>query len=266
MPPSAVHIQQLQWRVGQRRLLDIGELRIEAGERVALVGPNGAGKSSLLRVLGGFVRASSGSVSVLGQALGPEVWPRPSARDWRLVRRDVGQVMQGLHLVPRLTALENVVLGALARTPTMPAWRSWTRLYPQGLLDQAHAALHEMGLADRAQVRADRLSGGEKQKVSLARLRLQRPRMILADEPTSALDPRATLEACQTLRAMAEGLTLISVVHQMDLLPILADRVVGLSQGRVVLDVPVQQADAQRMAELFAQSPVHPESVAFLNT
>lgn len=173
--------------------------------------------------------------------------------------------MQGLHLVPRLTALENVVLGALARAPAMPAWRRWTRLYPQDLLDQAHAALHEMGLADRAQVRADRLSGGEKQKVSLARLRLQRPRIILADEPTSALDPRATIEACNALRAMAEGLTLISVVHQMDLLPILADRVVGLSQGRVVLDLPVQQADGPRMAELFAASSTHPEPVALTN-
>jgi phosphonate transport system ATP-binding protein len=265
MPQAAIHLQQLQWRVGQRRLLDIAELRIEAGERVALVGPNGAGKSSLLRVLGGFVRASSGAVSVMGQALGPDVRPAPSAQDWRQVRRDVGQVMQGLHLVPRLTALENVVLGALARAPAMPAWRSWTRLYPQDLLDQAQAALHEMGLADRAQVRADRLSGGEKQKVSLARLRLQRPRIILADEPTSALDPRATIEACHALRAMAEGLTLISVVHQMDLLPILADRVVGLSQGRVVLDLPVQQADGPRMAELFAASSTLPEPVALTN-
>ncbi len=263
MPQPAVHLEQLQWRVGQRTLLDIAHLRIASGERVALVGPNGAGKSSLLRVLGGFVRASSGAVSVLGQALGPDVRPVPSARDWRQVRQDVGQVMQGLHLVPRLTALENVVLGALARTPTMPAWRSWTRLYPQDLLDQAHAALQEIGLADRAQVRADRLSGGEKQKVSLARLRLQRPRIILADEPTSALDPRATLEACQALRAMAEGLTLISVVHQMDLLPLLADRVIGLSQGRVVLDVPVQQANASCMAQLFEQgNPFLEPSVA----
>lgn len=90
MPQAAIHLQQLQWRVGQRRLLDIAELRMEAGERVALVGPNGAGKSSLLRVLGGFVRASSGAVSVLGQALGPDVRPAPSAQDWRQVRRDVG--------------------------------------------------------------------------------------------------------------------------------------------------------------------------------
>lgn len=257
---AAIDLEGLDVVVAGRRLLHIAQLHIAAGERVALVGPNGAGKSSLLRVLGGFLEPTYGRVSVLGRTWGPLDQPGLSAMALRNLRAEVGQVMQGLHLVPRLTARENAIVGALARPCAMPLWRSWSRLYPDHLIAEADQALAELGMADRAETRVDRLSGGERQKISLARLKLQRPRLILADEPTSALDPNATEDACQFLGTAAKGATLLSVVHNTDLLTLLADRVIGLAGGAIVFDLPVHAVSTQRLQALYADSQSPPST------
>lgn len=255
MKDAAIDIRNLRVEADGRLLLDMPALTLWTGERVALVGPNGAGKSSLLKVVGGFLPATRGSVTVLGRSFGGADAPALTRRQWRLLRAEVGQVMQGLHLVPRLTALENVVLGALARPGAMPPWRSWLRWYPPALCQEASAALAGLGLAHRLHARADRLSGGERQKVSLARLRLQQPRLVLADEPTSALDPCATQQACQALLAVARQATLLTVVHDPALLPLLADRVIGLKNGQVAFDAPVSGLDASVLDQLYADRP-----------
>jgi ABC-type phosphate/phosphonate transport system ATPase subunit len=250
----AIEVQDLEVTIGQRRILRIPELRIARGERVAIVGPNGAGKSSLLRVLGGSLPATHGRVMVLGRNLAPRDGMGLSRREWRRLRAEVGQVMQGLHLVPRLTALENVILGALARPGVMPVWRSWTRIYPASLIEEALYALDALGMLGQAQTRTDSLSGGERQKVSLARLKMQHPRLVLADEPTSALDPNATQDACRSLCATAPGATLLSVVHNPDLLPLLADRVIALSNGEIAFDLSLQAMTAQHLQSLYADT------------
>jgi phosphonate transport system ATP-binding protein len=174
-----------------------------------------------------------------------------SAAQWRALRAEIGQVMQGLHLVSRLSAVENVVLGALARPSAISLWRSWWRCYPESLHREARQALSDLGLEHRMDTRADRLSGGERQKVSLARLRLQRPKLLLADEPTSALDPAAALQACDALAALAADATLLTVVHDTELLPHLADRVIGLREGRLVFDVPLQALSPDLLKNLY---------------
>lgn len=252
VPSSPViRIRDLRVETGGRQLLDLPSLSVQAGERVALVGPNGAGKSSLLKVLGGFVQPSHGEITVLGRPLGGNGVPALTRQDLQGLRAETGQVMQGLHLVPRLTALENVVLGALARQGAMPVWRSWLRCYPQPLRQEADAALAGLGLTHRRNARADQLSGGERQKVSLARLQLQQPRLILADEPTSALDPSATRQVCKALLSVARGATLITVVHDPGLLPVLADRVIGLQGGRVAFDVELRHLTPALMNALY---------------
>jgi phosphonate transport system ATP-binding protein len=253
---AAIHINDLTVWADQRCLLRIPQLLVCQGERIALVGQNGAGKSTLLRVLGGFLPATSGSVTVLGRSFGPHDEHAMTVARLRSLRAEVGQVMQGLHLVPRLTARENVVLGALARPGAMALWRSWLRLYPAQLVREADLALLDLGVLEHADTRADRLSGGERQKVSLARLTLQRPQLILADEPTSALDPNATLEACSALLSTAVGATLVSVVHDTALLPLLADRVIGLAGGQVIFDLSVKDASPERMRSLYAALPL----------
>ncbi len=255
-----IRIRDLRVEAGGRRLLDLPSLSVQAGERVALVGPNGAGKSTLLKVLGGFLPASQGEVSVLGRCLVGNAVPALTRQQLRLLRAETGQVMQGLHLVPRLTALENVVLGALARPGAMPLWRSWLRWYPQPLRQEADAALAELGLTHRRNARADQLSGGERQKVSLARLRLQRPRLILADEPTSALDPSATQQVCEALLSVARDATLITVVHDPALLPVLANRVIGLQGGQVAFDVERRHLTPALMNALYGGAADRPDA------
>ena len=241
---SDVLIEQLVCRMGGRTVLQIPRLAVNAGERVAVIGPNGAGKSTLLRALGGFVPAGDATVQVLGRNVQA---PRhtPQGRLWCA---QVGQLHQALHLVGRLSAIENVLIGALHR---VPGFHSWLRWFPQPLVNEAHAALEQVGLLDRADHRTDQLSGGERQKVSLARLKLQQPRLILADEPTSALDPRAALHIGQWLREGFAGVTSITVVHQPDLLPLVADRVLGLQDGRIVLDSPVHQVTPSQLTTLY---------------
>ncbi len=256
----AVSLEGVCMAVGHRVLLEVKHLAIMPGERVAVVGSNGAGKSTLLKLIGGLAVPTHGQVKVLGldrQSIG--------ARERRGLRRDTGLLMQGLHLVPRLSARENVLVGALARLQGADALRSWCRWYPDALRAEADVALAALGLADLAHTRADRLSGGERQKVALARVQLQRPRLLLADEPTSALDPAATREVCLALRAVAEepGRTRLTVVHDLERLPLLATRVIGIADGRVRWDRPIAevtpallQALYERRADDQAPSPL----------
>lgn len=254
---AAMRLRDISVAAGERVLLDVPHVEIAAGERVALVGPNGAGKSTLLRILAGFVPLARGEVQVLGRTFGP-AHAALSRAQWRSLRSELGHVMQGLHLVPRLSARENVLIGASVRMQALPAWRNWARLYPATLRAEADTALANLDIQHLADTRADRLSGGERQKVSIARLLLQRPSLILADEPTAALDPSATLHACRALRHAAQGRTLISVVHQTDLLPLLAQRVLGLAHGRIVWDLPVGRVDEAALKSLYGAP--HPES------
>lgn len=227
--------------------LEIEHLHIAAGERVAIMGHNGAGKSTLLRLLSGFVFAEQGKVLVLGRAL----HARLSASELRSLRCELGQIMQDLHPVERLTVLENVLMGCLGR---IHGWRGWTRCYPQPEIEAAHAALKAVGLPNRAATRADALSGGERQKVALARLLMQRPRLILADEPTAALDPVAAGEVCQLLRKASGSATLVSVVHNPALLPLLVERVIGMKNGMIDFDLPTDQVSAERLDALYRQT------------
>lgn len=248
---KCIELESVVCVAGQRALLSIDTLRIAAGERIAVVGHNGAGKSTLLKLISGFMPPAHGQVHVLGHDLSQPLQAAPL----RQLRSELGHLMQGLHLVGRLSALDNVLIGSLAR---VRGWRSWARCFPAAEITRAEAALHAVGLTARADTRADRLSGGEKQKVALARLLVQGPQLILADEPTAALDPSAAAEVCQLLVKAAAGATLISVVHNPALLPLLADRVIGLKLGKVVFDLPVAQVDDRQLLDLYRNETTQP--------
>lgn len=249
-PPAVVLLEDVCCPTGGPLTLQLKHLQINLGERVAIVGPNGAGKSTLLRLVSGFARPTAGQVVVLGRSLAVPL----SAHAMRGLRCEVGQIMQDLHPVERLSVLENVLIGCLGRTR---GWRGWTRCFAPGEVEAAKAALGAVGLLNRASARADALSGGERQKVALARLLMQRPRLILADEPTAALDPAAAREVCQLLVDASAGATLVCVVHNPALLPLLADRVIGMKNGSIDFDLPIARLSGKDLDSFYSRNE-HP--------
>ncbi len=244
MSDHCIQAQELRCDILDKHLLSINILSIKYGERIAIVGQNGAGKSTLIKLLTGFMRCSAGRLNVLNQEMNSDLSPDAL----RLLRKDIGQVLQGLHLVARLTALDNILIGSLGR---LNGWKSLVGIYPKEEIQRARQALDAVGLSKKADTRTDKLSGGEKQRVAIARMLMQKPRLILADEPTAALDPGAAAEVCDLLVTSARDATLITVVHNPTLLPVLAQRVIGLKAGRIVFDVPTSEVNEQRLQSLY---------------
>ena len=220
------------------------DLEVAPGERVALVGPSGAGKTTVLNLCTGAVVPATGAVSVLGCDIG-----RASPSELRTLRRRVGTVYQQLNLVGPLQVVHNVNAGRLGSWSTARSLRSLVR--PLGV-ESAREALAEVGIADKIHERTDRLSGGEQQRVALARVLVQRPDLLLADEPVASLDPARAEEVMDLLgAAAAEGRTLLVSLHDFDLARRRCDRVIGLRAGRVVFDLPAADATAEVGTELY---------------
>ncbi|MGY1709252.1 phosphonate ABC transporter ATP-binding protein [Geodermatophilus sp. SYSU D00758] len=232
-------------RFGATTALARVDLTVGPGERVAVVGASGAGKSTLLGVVNGSVPPTAGAVEVLGADPGTL-----AGRDLRRLRARVGTVHQHLELVGQLRVVHNVNAGRLGAWS--PARAAWSLLRPQGVPDVL-AALDRVGLADRAFERTERLSGGQRQRVAIARLLVQRPELVLADEPASALDPRLADRALTLLGepATGRGGALLACLHDPGLALRHCDRVVGLADGRVVLDAPAARLSAADLADFY---------------
>ena len=222
------------------------DLDVAPREVVAVVGPSGAGKTTLFRCLTRLVRADEGVLEVCGKDL-----MRLEGGALREARRDLGLVFQSYNLVRRLTALQNVLVGRLAEVPT---WRVVLRRFPDAEQQLAAACLDQVGLLAHAHTRADRLSGGQQQRVAIARVLASRARVVLADEPVASLDPASAQSVLTALRSLAtdHGKAVVCSLHQVDLVAGFADRVVGLRDGRVVLDVPASRFDASAARDLYA--------------
>ncbi len=237
-------------------------LAIRPGERVAIVGPSGAGKSTLLGLLNTSVAPSSGSVEVLGcevAALSP--------RALRRVRSRIGTVHQQLHLVPQASVMQNVVAGRLGR---MSLARALAALVSRAEAERVAAVLAQVGIADRLHERVDRLSGGEQQRVAVARALYQDPEIVIADEPVASVDPARAIEIAALLARAFAGRTLVVTTHRLEpLLPVVT-RVVGLRDGALAFDEPVAALTLDHLSRLYASrkgatagpSPAAPRSPA----
>lgn len=186
-------------------VLESVSLQIGRGESAAVTGPSGSGKSTLLNIIGGLDRPTAGRVMVDGEDIG-----RLDEKGLALFRnRKLGFVFQFHHLLPQCSALENVLIPALADA-SVP---------PPGTEDRAKKLLARVGLAERMNHRPGRLSGGERQRVAVVRALINRPSLILADEPTGALDRRAAAELGDLLLELnrEENAALIVATHAPDL-------------------------------------------------
>ncbi len=210
--------------------LDNVSLDIPEGQLLSLIGLSGSGKSTLLRHVNGLLRPTSGVVEVNGTQVSSA-----SNRELRKVRRDIGFVFQQFGLVGRTTCLENVLNGALGSLKG-PRYGVWS--YPKSLRSQAFDQLDRVGLANQAYQRADTLSGGQMQRVAIARSLMQRPKIMLADEPVASLDPESSAQVLDLLLRVSieDGMTVVVTLHQVELALGWATRIVGLRDGKVVLD------------------------------
>ncbi|SDR89266.1 phosphonate transport system ATP-binding protein [Friedmanniella luteola] len=244
-----VALRAVRVRYGPLLALDDVDLTLVAGERVAVVGPSGAGKSTLLALCTAAVRPTSGTVEVLGQDL-TSATPRQLAA----VRRRVGALYQRLHLVGRLRVVHNVNAGRLG---AWPWWRALLSLVRPLEVAAARQALARTGIEALVDARTDELSGGEQQRVALARLLVQDPELVLADEPVSSLDPARAEEVLRLLGETATGRerTLLVSLHDVDLALRHCDRVVGVRAGRVVFDLPAAAVTADLRRQLYAFEP-----------
>jgi len=222
--PPAIELQNVDLSLGtgaaRVHILKGVSARIGRGEAVGLLGPSGSGKSTLLMTMAGLERPDSGEILIEGQPLGPL-----SEDDLaRLRGRRVGVVFQSFHLIPTMTALENVA------APLELAGRA-------DAFDRARAELRAVGLGERLSHYPGQLSGGEQQRVALARAFVAAPKLLLADEPTGNLDRATGAQVMDLLFGLREtfGTTLLLITHD----PLLAERCerqVRIEDGRIVAD------------------------------
>lgn len=246
---AILRMENIHKRFGKREVLKGISLTLAQGEVVAVIGPSGSGKSTLLRVAALLERAERGSLAYLGNAAaedtpsGARYAPRAELRCCTL---SFGMVFQSFELFPHMNVMQN-----LTDAPVHVLGQ--TRDEAEA---KAKALLAKVGLAERGDAYPYQLSGGEKQRVCIARALCMEPEMLFFDEPTSALDPESTRGVLDIIRNLAQdGMTMIVVTHQMDFARAVADRVVFMEDGEIV-----EQGDARQVVD----EPKNPRTRAFL--
>ncbi len=221
------------------------DLDFEAHGISAVIGPSGTGKSTFIRCINRLVEPTAGQVIFEDRDL-----VKLNRAELRSARRRIGMVFQEYNLVERLSVMENLLCGRLGYVSPLKAW---LRRYPGRDIARAFELLDIVGLGEFARARADGLSGGQRQRVGIARAMMQEPRLLLADEPTSSLDPKTSVEIMglmQTL-AQAHGFPVIVNIHNVELARRFADRIVGMTGGRVVYDGAPERITEQHLKEIY---------------
>src|SRR5262245_18419049 len=253
-PPAspAIVLDRVTKRFGDKCALGRVSAEIAPGDFVAIIGRSGAGKTTLLRSLCGTMAPSEGRICVGGQDLAAL-----GARGLRAHRAGVGMIYQQFNLVKRLRVMDNVLAGRLGR---VQGWRYWAALARRfAAADRATAlrCLHHVGMLTRVWQRADTLSGGEQQRVAIAKALAQEPRLILGDEPVASLDVANGAMVMDTLREIGAraGLTVIATLHHVEYARRYAGRVLGLREGRLVFDGLPDALTAAALGDIFGDVP-----------
>lgn len=227
------------------------DLRVDAGEVVAVIGPSGSGKSTLLRCLNGLESVTSGRIVVDGQVLlsrGDPDHPDEvaDARQLQRIRTNLGMVFQRYNLFAHMTAIENIC-------------EAQVRVLGRSAADAAARAEHllqDVNLDHRAHHYPDQLSGGEQQRVAIARALAMDPKAMLFDEATSALDPETVGDVLDVMRALADkGMTMVVVTHEIRFARDVADSVVVMESGQIIDRGPTREVLA---------NPTNPRTQEFL--
>ncbi|WP_024672313.1 phosphonate ABC transporter ATP-binding protein [Pseudomonas syringae] len=235
------------------------DLSIERGERVAIIGPSGAGKTTLLNLLASALPPSAGQLEVLGA----NPWQLSSRQRQRL-RSRIALIHQAPPLPPRQRVVTAVLAGKLGQ------WglgKSLLNLLHPLDVPGARAVLARLDLADKLFERCQQLSGGQLQRVGIARALYQAPELLLADEPVSAMDPRLADHTLSLLcrHAIEHHVTLVASLHAVELALAHFPRIIGVRDGRIHFDLPASEVERQHLDTLYANeqlSPQKPSDVA----
>lgn len=238
LPTPLVRIEHLEKRYGSHVVLQDVGFDLASGEVVAIIGPSGSGKSTLLRCVNQLERPDGGCITVAGQRYEGGTEHSRAALD--KLRRTVGMVFQSFNLFPHMTVLRNV---SVAQERVAGRGRKEAD-------ERSMQLLARVGLADKANQYPSRCSGGQQQRIAIARALALDPQIMLFDEPTSALDPELGLEVLAVMRELAEsGMTMIVVTHEMRFAENVSDRVVVMADGRIVEEGPSTEVMREPRAE-----------------
>ena len=212
-----------QYKKGEKPALDDINLHIDDGEFVFLLGHSGAGKSTLLKLILREERASSGRVIVDGKDVA-----KLRRHKVPYLRRQMGIIFQDFRLIPSMTVYENIAFAMHV-----------TNIGRKQIKERVPYMLELVHLEDKAKVYPEFLSGGEQQRVAVARALAHAPKLVIADEPTGNIDPELSLEMMELLERVSKmGITVLVVTHEHELVHRFHQRVVTLKDGRIVSDVP----------------------------
>lgn len=216
---------------------------IKQGELVALIGPSGAGKTTLLNTIAGLVELDKGELLIDGS-------PLSSFKKGKKFAKKIGVIRQQFDLIGPLAVIHNVLAGKLSEWTVMKSL--WSLLVPQEKA-AAVAALKRVGLEDKIYEITKNLSGGEQQRVAVARLMVQNPEIILADEPVASLDPARADDLLTTLAKIVveENQTLITSLHSVEYARKYFTRIIALKDGAILFDLPTDKVTDDLLAELY---------------
>ncbi len=242
-----IRLENVTVRRGAAEVLHDLSVEIPAGRVTVVVGRSGAGKTTLIHLLNGLIAPQHGQIvlSDFGALDTPAAMKRHRGR--------TATIFQDHALIERLTAIDNVLLGMADVRHPLSLWP-----WPMDVRRQAADALEEVGLLHRANTRVMRLSGGERQRVGIARALVRKPDLLLGDEPFASVDLVLVRQMSTTLRrAVARsGATIVIVLHQLETALTLADWVLGLADGQIAFNGPVEAFGPTAQAQVFRQQPV----------
>lgn len=231
---------------GTRGLIDVN-LKISQGEFVAVIGLSGAGKTTLIKTINKINDISSGTLNV-----GPFVVNSLKGKKLREFRTKIGIVFQGYNLVENVSVLQNVLA---ARLPQMNQFRAFFGIYKKSDVEIAYESLAKVNILENAYDLAKDLSGGQMQRVALARTLAQKPKIILADEPVGALDPimaKSVMDGFLLVNKM-DNITVVANLHHVDLALQYAHRIIGIKKGRVIFDGAWDKVNLNVLKEIYGE-------------
>jgi phosphonate transport system ATP-binding protein len=232
-----------------RKLLDGISFKVKKGEFVGILGPSGAGKTLTLRCLNGLLKPDKGEVIIQDEHGKKLDICNINKRELRRVRQRIGVIFQGYHLVKRLSALENVMIGRLGQISTL---RSIFYGFTDEEAAEALKALEKVKIGNLAEIKTGNLSGGEMQRVAIARAIFQLPTLLIADEPISNLDPSNAKIIMKMIRPLSETMPVVGVFHQPDMTAKYCTRVIAIKEGRVVYDGDPKLSN-KMLAEIYGE-------------